>query len=152
MELPYRSDHYPIIIYYDFEQYYTKRCTRYKLDKADWSNYQIHIKLPNIFNHATNNLTDILENILQVSKQYIPINNPNVNTKYNVLWWRESCMTALSNAKKQFRILKHINSRENIAKFNMLEAIRIREILDAKRTSWQEYLGKVSSTTPQKEV
>ena len=24
LELPYRSDHYPIIIYYDFEQYYTK--------------------------------------------------------------------------------------------------------------------------------
>ena len=122
------SDHFPILIFFDFEQQYSKRSIRYKLDKADWINYRLNVKLPNTFTSATLDLTRILTSFIEVASEYIPTSNPNVNTKYNVLWWRDSCKVALSNAKKQFRILKRNHTRENITLFNMLEALAIREI------------------------
>ena len=152
MDSTYTSDHFPISINFNFEQQYTTKSIKYKTEKADWPSYKINITLPNTFTNADLDLAKIVKTIIDVAKDYVPQSNPITNTKYSVMWWNDDCKVALDNSKKQFRKLKGNYNSENMRECNRLEELASLEILEAKRNSWQKYLGKVTNYTTFTEV
>ena len=148
----YNSDHFPITVKYAFNQMYVNNFIRYKMAEANWARFAQNIKLPNIFTNVNDDCNTIVDNILEVSSQCIPKKNPVINTKYRVIWWRDSCKVALYNARKQFRILQRNHTVQNIVEYNRLEAAATLEIKEAKHTSWISFLQKVSYDTSLTEV
>ena len=152
LESSYGSDHFPILLTNSLTEMYTTKPIKYKLKEANWSEYSQRTTLPDTYDDANTDCTTIVETILGIAKETIPTTNPNVNTKYNAIWWRDSCKTVLDNVNNQFNILKRRHTPQDIIEYNRLEAIATQELLDAKRTSWQNYLGKVNRNTNLGEV
>ena len=148
----YTSDHFPIILKYEFNPCYRNKTAKYKLKEANWTGFTNNIILPNVFTNANNDCNKIIESFISAANQYIPKTSTVVNPRYNVIWWRESCDVALANARRQFRILKRNHTVENIVEYNRLEAIATKEVNDAKNSCWISFLSKVNMSTSLTEV
>ena len=81
---------------YSTKQQYTTKPIRYKLSEANWGEYQKKIKLPSSFENENIACNLINSNITETADICIPKTKPNINTKYSVFWWRDSCKVALS--------------------------------------------------------
>ena len=97
----YASDHYPVIIDSLYHSVDPLNFTpKFKLDKADWHNFQNRISIPEAPFPSPSNLSDILEKeILSAAEQSIPKTKGKRNNRPNKHWWNKDCARALKEKK-----------------------------------------------------
>ena len=148
----YNSDHYPILLHLTFQpEGISSFIPRWRLDRADWLKFSelcenIHL------NHDDDDdpevtIHSITDSIISAAKQSIPLSKA-CTRRNSVPWWSNQVKQAIAKRKQAFRAyLRHRNQHYLITR-NRERANTRRTIRAAKRASWQQFLSKLSSTTP----
>ena len=146
------SDHFPIFITHNLTNMYNFKPAKWKFGEAKWSDYRREVSLPTVlFDHNSAN-QEIINNILSASANTIPRTGTSVSPKYNCFWWNEDCKIALSNVKRQFRLLNRNHCPANKIEYHRLDAIASRTLKEAKSINWKTYLSSVNRETNISEV
>ena len=130
------SDHFPIFISCDISGLYVTKSPKWKLSEANWPLYKRNISIPDQILNINNYNSSIIKAINDSCSAAIPKTSSRVSSKYCCFWWTPACKVALSNAKRQFRILQRFWCPANVAEHRRLEAIATRTLLDAKSTNF----------------
>ena len=126
---------------------YTTKTPRWKIADANWSIYKNNVSLPEQHLDVNDYSLAIINSIANSCTLAIPKTSSKVSNKYCCFWWTPECKLALSNAKRQFRILQGFHSDANLVEYKRLDAIATRTLLEAKSTSWKKYLSTVNKDT-----
>lgn len=152
------SDHFPINITSTIKAETGVASPRWKLKTANWSKYSKSVKLPNSssFLSPTQSCGLIQAAIIKSAEEHVGKttnnNNPN-NFRYTKNWWTEKCTQAIRNKRVTFRqYRKKLGDIQLWIKYRKAHAIARHTILEAKRSSWTDYVSTITSDTSSAEV
>ena len=86
-------------------------------------------------------------NIIEKGHKHFKLTTGEITPKYNKCWWSQECEEAVKKKKKCQNKLKKHPTHENLMEVRKAEAIVKRQVLLAKRKSWQEYCNTITSNT-----
>ena len=141
------SDHFPIFIDYKIKEIYTTKLPKWKFAEANWRTYHNTVSLPDQIADCNIYYSNIITSILNACSSSIPKTGTKINNKYSCFWWTPECKQALSNAKRQFRILQRFHCPANVVEYRRLDAIATRTLLEARNVSFKNYLSTVNKDT-----
>ena len=142
------SDHYPIFIKYNMSELYTSKPRKWKYQEANWRMYKNNVSLPNYFYNPMEDIQTIVCNIISSATEAIPQTGTKTSNKYCCFWWNNSCNDAINQAGRQLKNVYRNHNPANVREYYRLDAIARRTLLEAKRTSWIEYLSTANKDTP----
>ena len=148
------SDHYPISITTTFNhQGTTSFVPHWNLKKAEWEKFSElcnNIQLEHEDN-SDQYISGITQAISTAATQTIPKTKPPRN-KPSVPWWSPEIRRAIAKRKRPFKAYFRNRTEENLIIRNRERAKTQRIIRTAKRTSWQLYISKLTSSTPLSQI
>ena len=153
-EDPMGSDHFPVWLAYQDTTLLGARPKRWNLRKADWDEFEVsleHAFTTDSPGNATPSVEEFTGKILDVARKSIP-RTSGVPQRTPVPWWTEECRDAIRARRRAFRAVDRQATSENLIAFRRARAAARRTILDAKRASWKEYVGRLNRCTPTSQV
>ena len=148
------SDHYPIYLKTTFTHEGTPSFTpRWNLDKAEWQKFSElceHIQLEQEDN-PEQCISDITQTILTAASQTVPKTKP-PKSRTTVPWWSPEIRQAIAKRKRAFKAYLRNRTEQNLIIRNRERANTQRIIRTAKRTSWQLFLSRITSSTPLSQI
>ena len=148
---PHGSDHFPLIISSDQEQPPVPRPPRWNLSKANWSQFNKILKLPNHFNSPNESCQEITDNLLQAARQSIPIKQP--STHKSAHWWTPECTQARKTQQRAYT--QYTNHRGNTSMWRAYKQAQAQfryQLKKAKKQSWQTFVSSLTTQTTSHEI
>lgn len=131
-----------------------KRPFRWKLDKADWTLFNLHSTLdPSILSSMSpeNATLYVTEQILRAAQQSIPQTSGNVPKKCKP-WWNKECATTRADQNRAWGRFRRYPTSSNFVEFKRRKAKARWTRKQAKWKSWMKYLSSLTSFVPAKEA
>lgn len=138
------SDHHPIVIEYLGISQTEVRCTRWNLDKADWTSFQEEVTFSELNALNVDESVNFMTNkIVSAAIKHIPkIKN---FTKKHVPWWNGEVESAIKDKKRALNKFKRYPTIENMIDFKRKRA-KARQVINiAKRQTWHSYVDSLNS-------
>jgi ribonuclease HI len=148
------SDHFPILISNTKASSPTAIIRHWKLDKADWVEYDRLCKeLLNASSIlAEDDPIDAFTNVLiNIASQTIPRSGTSVSC-INKPWFNNTCKITINKRKATFRRYDRCPTELNLKAYKIQRAKTRQIIRAAKKASWQTYVSQLNSQTPSKKV
>lgn len=149
------SDHFPVRLITD--RSYPTICVRprWKYDDADWEKFQrgISDKLVLTKNYT---VTEFTQMVFNSAKQSIPRTSGRPGLK-SVPWWNETVKKAIKYRRKTLRALRRLDEKNPMKKQALKDFQKARRdaktaIEDAKKLSWEKFIGEINPTTTSKKL
>ena len=147
------SDHFPILIEYDATPV-EERIPRWILKKADWGTFTALCleKLINpTFTYNIDPLITFTTILISIADETIP-KTSTIPTKPHLPWNNIECKEAIKARKKAERKFNRQPTSDNLSKVRIFRAKARRTIKEIKRTSWREFVSKLTPRTPIRKV
>ena len=147
LEYLHGSDHYPIKIDIIDNSALFQNHIRYKVNKANWTQYKELTEVRMNPEHGIENLLEQIENqIIQAADVAIPTTSPNIS-RPPVPWWNEEIKEAIQKRKRAERALKRNYSIINKISYNRNRA-KVRYLCNkAREESWQGFTSTINQFT-----
>lgn len=149
------SDHFPLLLSYDFDEIYSTKLPTWQLGKANWDLFRSVLRFPDecrnleqvpqLHQNVVNDL--MFRSIQEASATAIPKSSANYNPQYSCYWWDDECQSDLYNARREFRLLRRQHTMAGAVHCRMLEAKATRTVLNCKRDSWRGYMSTINRST-----
>lgn len=151
---PYGSDHLPCLIHLTQPTPTPTKPRRWKLHLANWTLYTTHAALEKEYDESFS-VEEINERftvcLLQAASVSIP-QTSGLARKNRKPWWTEECRTAKKKQNKAWGTFRRYPTYANLINFKQARAqaryIRRR----AEKSSWQNFVSSINSSTPTKKV
>ena len=126
---------------------------RWNLKKAEWEKFSELCNNIQLEHEENSNqcISDITQAIFTAATQTIPKTKPPRN-RPSVPWWSLEIRRAIAKRKRAFKAYFRNRTEENLIIRNRERAKTQRIIRTAKRTSWQLYISKLTSSTPLSQI
>ena len=151
---PMGSDHFPVWLTYQDNPSLGARPKRWNLRKADWDEFEA--SLEDAFStDSTSGLIpsveDFTSKVIDAARRSIP-RTSGAPHRTPVPWWTEECREAIRARRRALRAFDRHATTENLIAFRQARAAARRTILQAKRASWREYVGRLNRCSPISQV
>ena len=147
------SDHFPIILTNGCNP--LERVPQWNLKKADWGTFARrcleHLASFPTSDHMNDPLTDFTNILITIADETIP-KTSTAPFKPHLPWNTKECKEAIKARKKAARIFNRQPTAKNLSLFRINRAKARRRIKELRRTSWREFVSKLSSRTPMHKV
>ena len=147
------SDHFPIILENDTTTL-EERIPQWNLKKADWGAFTalcLTQLLDLSFNDTLDPLTTFTNTLIAIADQTIP-KTSTIPPRPHLPWNNKECKEAVKARKKAERKFNRQPSSENLSNVRILRARARRSIKQFRRTSWREFVSKLTTRTPMRKV
>ena len=143
---PCGSDHFPIILEITQPINENNRPLGWKTNKADWQRFKnlCNTKLVQDPN-STVLIKYFTETLIAIAHKTIPKNSP--SNKHNTPWFNNDCKIAIHQRNVALRKFQKEPLTYNLTSFKQFEAKARKTIKQAKRTSWQNFVNQLNSST-----
>ena len=144
----YNSDHFAIINEIpSLNQNYYYPEPRWKINKANWTNYQNHLdenidKLTEPSEETCDQIDDFVQNFIRLITEAADLSIPETSTQnhtHRVPWWNNEVEKAIKEKKHAYNVYKKHKTIENQIQLKKLRAQARRKCKSSKRNSWIEY-------------
>ena len=145
------SDHFPIILE-NSGPGLDDKIPRWNLRRANWDEFKNSciLKLKSDANNTVDdNITYFSKTLISIAEESIPKTS---NKKLKKSWFNDDCKAAIRSRKAALRKFNLQPSAENLNNFKMNRAKTRRVIKTSKKTSWQNYVSKLKSSSKSKKV
>lgn len=152
------SDHFPIQCSFGTGAEKSNMSTngRWNLKKARWKEWykELCVETEDMYWPADveSMNENIKENIINVSKNYIPKSGGIKKHHRNTPWWDANCQEAVENRRKAKKTLSSHPSPANLINYKRLNAIARHTTLKKKKESWKEFASTLTSDTPSAKI
>ncbi len=149
----YGSDHYPILNQSDQSQQMQYN-RRWIFKKADWPIFQHRCNTEitrECFVNVEDPLTKFTNMVCKIASDTIPKTSPNPKRGIKP-WFDDECKQVINERKRALNRFEIYPTMENKLEYKKLQAISRKTIKSKKRKSWQDYVGKITSSTPIKKI
>ena len=147
------SDHFPLIVESN-KALPASLTTRWKLDKADWSEFQrlcTEVLNPTVILQSPDPVEAFTTSVVDVASRTIPRTHPS-QKRISKPWFNVSCKIAINARKAALRRLEKQPVDVNLQAYRILRAKARQTIRTNKKTSWQSYVSQLNDKTPSKKV
>lgn len=146
------SDHFPIVVT-PVRPLLQQKAQKWKLKKADWPTFQARCweslcVAPTQHGVCMEWFTDTLRSI---ADETIPKSSSRSCKRRNP-WFDEHCKQAVYDRKRSERVFNKHPTTENLIQLKISRAKARRVIRSAKTLSWQDFVSKLTKTTPPAKV
>ena len=153
------SDHLPVYVTFSFSTNNSPDNmlpkTKWKIKSANWCKFHNETTRFNNFNDETtmsqkaieSRTSEITDIIVTAAKQSIPTIKQRSCRPMNI-WWNNDLTCLRKHQQSARRQWMKTRTVDNKIKYNKARANLRRSILEAKRTSWQQFVGSLSPNTP----
>ena len=146
------SDHFPIILENSGPKLDDK-IPRWNLRRAKWDEFKNSciLKLRSDANNTDDdNITYFSKTLTSIAKESIP--KTSSNKKHNKPWFDVDCKAAIRSRKAALRKFHLHPTADNLNNFKVHRAKTRRVIKTSKKTSWQNYVNRLNSSSKSKKV
>ncbi|GFX90413.1 putative RNA-directed DNA polymerase from transposon X-element [Trichonephila clavipes] len=150
----YNSDHFPIILYHDYDTGGKTFSPTYSYRRADWALFtqlavitDAMIKTESVHT-AVQEVTNVLITAAELS---IPKSSSHFFQHYKP-YWNADCQTAYKNQRKLWGIFRRYPTAENLFAFKKAKANARRVRRQSQRQSWIRYVSSLTSSTSSKQL
>ena len=146
------SDHFPIFLNVT-EPIDSDRTPRWKLSKANWSDFQnLSQQLITFdkFENLEDPIAEFANTLLNIANQTIPKSSPNPNIPKP--WFDTECKKAVNTRKNALLKFRKSPTDDNLNEYKKARAAARRTVKNSKRESWKQYITKLNSSTPVKKT
>ena len=151
---PMGSDHFPVWLTYQDNPSLGARPKRWNLRKADWDEFEASLEDAFSTDHTGGlipSVGDFTSKVIDAARRSIPRTSGTPH-RTPVPWWTEECREAIRARRRAFRAFDRHATTENLIAFRQARAAARRTILQAKRASWREYVGRLNRCSPTSQV
>jgi len=149
----YGSDHFPIKLKLRNHKL-TTRIPRFNFRRADWSLFRAELVYPTECIDQPN-IDETIEtfnsSIINAAEKSIPKTGSTFRSR-PVPWWNDQCKQAIAAQKRAFRRYRRSSSLTDKVEYNRLRAIARYTIKQARKTSWETYIGTITQETSPSKV
>jgi ribonuclease HI len=152
------SDHFPIVIGTQVSVMCNERKTvpRWSLKRANWERFHSECVLritPPVSDDLTDDIYDtFISQLTEAVDESIPKTKLPSGSKSPVPWWTDNCSRVIREKKTALNRLKRSALPEDYIVYKKKRAEARRMIKEAKKNSWEEYCGSITSKTSTREV
>lgn len=148
-EEEYDSDHFPIVLTRSHQNTFFPGPKRFNFKKARWDEYWEMSALPeDLPTLPVDQRTEFLTNhILRTAKSTIPFVQTDLKTP-RAPFWNAECEIAKREKNRLYRAWYRTRLPCDRIRYNRARAIEVKTINEAKRSSWQNFVSSINSTTP----
>ena len=146
------SDHFPIILENSGPKLDDK-IPRWNLRRAKWDEFKNSciLKLRSDANNTDDdNITYFSKTLTSIAEESIP--KTSSNKKHNRPWFDGDCKAAIRSRKAALRKFHLHPTADNLNNFKVHRAKTRRVIKTSKKTSWQNYVNRLNSSSKSKKV
>ena len=146
------SDHFPIILENSGPKLDDK-IPRWNLRRAKWDEFKnsCMLKLRSDANNTDDdNITYFSKTLTSIAEESIP--KTSSNKKHNKPWFDGDCKAAIRSRKAALRKFHLHPTADNLNNFKLHRAKTRRVIKTSKKTSWQNYVNRLNSSSKSKKV
>ena len=143
------SDHFPIVLS-TCESPVFSRPPRWQMKAANWEEFQRQCKqhlCHGVFDGGDDPVAVFSDILRDIALDCIP-HTSTVPRRLCRPWFNDDCRDAIRQRKKAHRIFQRFPTPDNLRALKRSRAFARRTIRSARRQSWKEYVGKLSSRTP----
>ena len=151
---PRGSDHFPVWLTYQDVTSLGKRPRRWNLRKANWDEFEASLEeafLADSANGVVPTMEDFTSRVLDAAGRFIP-RTSGAPHRTPVPWWTNKCRDAIRARRRASRAFDRQATTENLIAFRRARAAARRTVLEAKRDSWREYVGRLNRCSPTSQV
>lgn len=142
------SDHAPILIQFTNKSTHTTHLHRWNTKRADWTEYNKHIKFNCSISDYKTKIPHITESLLTAAYRTIPHTPIGTRNHHNCPWWNEQCNQAIKHRKRALRHFRQQRTPETLDQYKRAKARARRTIRAAKRESWKTLTSSFTHRTP----
>lgn len=128
----------------------TNEKKKWNLENANWTQYRENISqtITNITieKDIENTIKKLTTTIINAAEEHIGYKN--VRKNKNTPWWNQECETTKKEANRSLYRYKRHPTIDNLIEVKKTRAKARRTIREAKKKSWQEYVGQLNKDTP----
>lgn len=153
-EDPLGSDHIPILIQGINHSPNSTTTFYWNFRRADWTLYRNLCEekiTANILSCDGDCIEEMSNIIYEIAKECIPAKKPNPK-KTDKPWFNQTCRDQIKTRKLAFKAMNKSTNPTSINNYRIEKAKTRKIIKDCKRTSWKEYVSKISPRTSCKKV
>ena len=146
------SDHFPIILEHSGPNL-NDRIPCWNLKKAKWEDFKnlcISQLIPENNINDEDHINYFTKTLFDIATKCIPKTSTSTTNKKP--WFNDECKKAIRLRKAALRKFNNQPTRGNLNYFKIHRARARRDIKQAKRTSWRNYVNKLNSFTKSKKV
>lgn len=142
------SDHFPIAIIFKERPNNITALPRFKIRNADWSMFKRLTQTdidPNV-GEIDDVVERVCEKIMRAAEESIPKTSGNLS-RPPMPWWTRECADAVRARVRAERAMKRRHTEANKIRYKRAKAIARFTLNNARRKSWQEYVGSINQRT-----
>ena len=146
-------DHIPIILN-NIGQDIDEHVSRWKLNKANWAQFQTLCTarlLEDTVRKADDPIESFASILINIAEKHVP-KTATKSKKAKKLWFTDDCKTAIKQRKGALRQFNNRPTHDNVNNYRIFRAKARRTIKESKKKSWKQYVSKLNSRTSIKKV
>ena len=90
--------------------------------------------------------------VINTSKKYFPLRSSATPRRPGNPWWNASCQLAVNNRRRAIHLFSRFPTPANKTALNKSTAIAVSTLLAEKRTSWNDFLARITHRTPSAQI
>ena len=147
------SDHCPIILN-NIGQNIDEHVSRWKLNKANWAQFQT-LSTARLLEDTVRKPDDPIESfasfLINIAEETVP-KTATKSKKAKKPWFTDDCKTAIKQRKGALRQFNNRPTHDNLNNYRIFRAKARRTIKESKKKSWKQYVSKFNSRNSIKKV